>query len=520
MEEQPKISEKEQRIRNIAMLYYSRQDVRKYLLEFSKNRECVPRYFEGFGTRPDTFQYDSDILELAKRGATSFHCSEELWQDPLLLSTSMKESEIKQNRIGWDLLIDVDSKYFDYSKAYAEVLIEVLKAHGVKHIGVKFSGSKGLHVIIPNKAFPQELSGKKTCEMFPEWPRLICKYLSSKVAEKLKNKILDLGISNETQDKQLEYYCLKCNETAEKKLQVSVKCPKCKTKMQFSSDAFHSKRVIRCSICSFELTSIIKKAFESEIPENGSDKQEFFICSKCQKDSIKNRDNFKQRIASKHIDADLVLVSPRHLFRMPYSLHEKTALASVVINSDKIHEFNMQDANPLRVQVRDFIPDSEEGEALHLLREALDFKPREEQNQSSVSTTNLGEKKFADIIIQNLTPDLYPPSIKKILEGAMDDGKKRALFILLSFFFSLKLSQEQISSIIAEWNAKNKEPLRDGYIKAQLSWYSKNKGKLPPNFDKSYYRDIGIIPTPDEIRTKNPVSYVIKKYLSGRGYKK
>ena len=150
----------------------------------------------------------------------------------------------------------------------------------------------------------------------------------------------------------------------------------------------------------------------------------------------------------------------------------------------------------------------------------MDFKPREEHNQSSVSTTNLGEKKFADIIIQNLTPDLYPPSIKKILEGAMDDGKKRALFILLSFFFSLKLSQEQISSIIAEWNAKNKEPLRDGYIKAQLSWYSKNKGKLPPNFDKSYYKDIGIIPTPDEIRTKNPVSYVIKKYLSGRGYKK
>ena len=44
---------KEERIRKVAPLYYLRPDIRKAMFEFSKNRECVPRYFEGFGKRPD-----------------------------------------------------------------------------------------------------------------------------------------------------------------------------------------------------------------------------------------------------------------------------------------------------------------------------------------------------------------------------------------------------------------------------------------------------------------------------------
>ena len=202
IEEKIEVSEKEQKIRKIALFYYSRPDIRKAMFEFSKNRECVPRYFEGFGKRPDAFQYDSDILELAKKGATSFHSSEELWQDPLEISTDLKEDEIKKLRIGFDLLIDVDSKYLDYSKLYAEILVDVLKAHGIKNIGVKFSGSKGLHLIITWKAFPQEMSDKKTCDMFPEWPRLICQYLHAKVSERLKEGVLDIHEEDKSQSKE------------------------------------------------------------------------------------------------------------------------------------------------------------------------------------------------------------------------------------------------------------------------------------------------------------------------------
>ena len=71
---------KEQRIRGLTQLYYSKQEVQKAIFEFSRHKEVCPRYFEGFGKRPDVLQYPGDIFELVKKGATSFHCSEEIWQ--------------------------------------------------------------------------------------------------------------------------------------------------------------------------------------------------------------------------------------------------------------------------------------------------------------------------------------------------------------------------------------------------------------------------------------------------------
>src|SRR3989344_3951038 len=114
---------KEQRIRDITLMYYARPEVRKALYEFSKNRETVPRYYEGFGKRPDAFQYENDILEQVKRGATSFHCSQELWSDPLELATQMSRLDANELRIGWDLLLDIDSPYLEYSKIYTKLLI-------------------------------------------------------------------------------------------------------------------------------------------------------------------------------------------------------------------------------------------------------------------------------------------------------------------------------------------------------------------------------------------------------------
>ncbi len=150
MEENPK-SFKEQRIRNITQLYYSRPDIQKAIFEFSQNREISPRYFEGFGKRPDSFQYPGDIFQLAKKGATSFHCSEELWEDPLKIVTGMTEREYNEIRIGWDLLIDIDCKWFDYSKLAANSIIETFKQHNIKNIGVKFSVSGDTPVLAKNK---------------------------------------------------------------------------------------------------------------------------------------------------------------------------------------------------------------------------------------------------------------------------------------------------------------------------------------------------------------------------------
>ncbi|MEK6847726.1 MAG: hypothetical protein AABX50_01215, partial [Nanoarchaeota archaeon] len=100
----PSVAEfKEERIKKITHLYYSRKDIQKAIFQFSANREIAPSYMmEAFGKRPDTFQYPGDIFELVKNGATSFHCSEELWQDPLKIVTGMNEKQLNGLRIGWD----------------------------------------------------------------------------------------------------------------------------------------------------------------------------------------------------------------------------------------------------------------------------------------------------------------------------------------------------------------------------------------------------------------------------------
>jgi DNA primase catalytic subunit len=492
------VSQKEERIRKIIMLYYSRQDIRKVLFEFSKNRECVPRYFEGFGKRPDTFQFDSDILELVKKGATSFHCSEELWQDPLNLTLSMSSEEQKQLRIGWDLLIDVDSKYIDFSKIYAELVIQALKSHGVKNFGIKFSGSKGWHIIVPSKAFPKEISGKITREMFPEWPRLICAYINSQISSRLKERISEIS---ENKKDLLEVYCIKCNNKPENKTRISFTCPFCKTKIQNILEVFERKRKIRCPNCQIEMIE--------------QEKIDLQFCNNCKIDSIKNPQNFKERVQSKHIDADIILVSPRHLFRMPYSLHEKTSLASVVISEEELKDFDMlRDANPITIKPKPFIKECEEGEASGLLRAALEFKIPEDKivPDYNKSTEEFGNKVYKDFILKNFSHSLFPPVIQKILEGIKSDGRKRALFILLSFFNSLKMPIEQIAKEIQEWNKKNYEPLREGYVKSQIIWYERQKTKkLPPNFDKPYYKDLGFPPSQEELKYKNPVNYTIKK---------
>ncbi len=194
--EKPEKSIKEQRVRNMTHLYYSNPEIQKAIFEFSKNREVCPRYFEGFGKRPDSFQYVGDIFELVKKGATSFHCSEELWSDVLKLSTDMKPKELDNLRTGWDLLIDIDSKYIDYSKIACQLIIKVLNFHGVKNLGVKFSGSKGFHIIVPWKAFPQRTNESKTSDMFPEWPRIIVQYLNSQIKRQLIEKISELERPN------------------------------------------------------------------------------------------------------------------------------------------------------------------------------------------------------------------------------------------------------------------------------------------------------------------------------------
>ncbi|HDK42477.1 MAG TPA: hypothetical protein ENG87_03800, partial [Candidatus Pacearchaeota archaeon] len=245
------------------------------------------------------------------------------------------------------------------------------------------------------------------------------------------------------------------------------------------------------------------------------DKKKFIIfyeCGKCQKNSKNNQNNFSTAIEADLFELmglDLALVSPRHLFRMPYSLHEKTALASVVIDIEELENFELKDASPMKIKIKDFMPKAQEGEAKELVLQALDWysinKPKEIREKIT--------GKFADykpIKLSNLSEANFPPCIKKILQG-IDDGKKRSVFALINLFRSIGMERDELEKRIYDWNKKNKVALKEGYIKSQLSWTYRRKPVMPSNC-REFYQGIGVCQPDDFCKLiKNPVNYVVRK---------
>jgi len=174
--------------------FYKREDIQKEIIEISKDREVVARFNDFFGKRPDLLQYESDILELAKSGATSFHCSEELWKNVLHLKPSMAKKDLDSLRKGWDLVLDVDCKYLEYSKIAADLIIKLIKSKGIKSVSAKFSGGTGFHIGVPFEAFPSKIKTTKVIDIkdyFPEGVRIIASYIKATIKEKLAAEILN-----------------------------------------------------------------------------------------------------------------------------------------------------------------------------------------------------------------------------------------------------------------------------------------------------------------------------------------
>jgi len=499
-----------------ALSHYARKDIQQAMFEFCKHRESVANFNNKFfAKRPDTFDYPSDIVNAARQGATSFHCSEELWQNPLDINTDMTPEQYNEIKIGWDFLVDIDSPFLDYGKIAARLIIKELESHGIKNFGVKFSGGKGFHIIIPFKAFPEELNGELTKDHFPEWPRLIAGYIFSRIKQPMNKEILSLTSREKLKEKGelvSEHLCPKCgNPTIKKKIwkyrcpdikckselegftkkRVAMLCPSCNAKMNIVNE----REVDFCESCKISTAKLeAKSSYGGEIRKNKI--EEFKV-----EDTIKSTED----------SVDVILVSSRHLFRAPYSLHEKTAFASIVLDKDQIENFKPSDADPLKItKTKSFMPNCEPGEARELLLESLswgkDNAPKEKPKKY--------EGKGIDMQGLTVTESMYPPVIQKILKGIPQDGRKRALGLLLSFFTSLEFPIDFIEEKIEEWNNKNYQPLKQGYIKSQIAWSIKNK-RLPPNYDKPIYKEFGIR-SPPEPGMKNPINYTIKRAMRAK----
>ena len=402
--------------------YYSRQDITKEMISIANNREIAIKYSEQFGKRPDILQFPDDIRKQARNGATSFHCSEELWRDPLALDSSLSKGDLDDLRIGFDLVLDIDCKILSWSTLCARIIIDYMKTLGITCASLKFSGGTGWHIGLRHEALGLVATS------FPETPQIVARYLKNVI----KNDLAEAILRKEGDIKNIV-------EKSNKK----------------RGDLFEGNNFNPFSV----------------------------------------------------LELDTILISSRHLFRMPYSLNEKTWLVSVPIAEKDLEAFNISSAKPQNVKITGikFLgTNAKTGEASQLVIEAWDWYNRTKHKTDS--SEKQAEKNIVEY--ENKVPeDKFPPCIKLILKG-MTDGKKRALFALINFLSNAKWTPIEIENKIYEWNKINPKPLKEGYIKAQISYYTRQTSTYPPPNCKEYYEDLGVC-KPDEIcrRIKNPLTY-------------
>lgn len=490
------------------LLHYKRKEIQQAIIDNSLNAEVGIRYADkGFGKRPDALVYPNDVIELVKKGATSFHISEEHWKNPMQLKPELKQEELDSLRTGWDLIIDVDFELWEGTKIIADAIVRALRNHGIKSVSAKFSGNKGFHIAVPFESFPEKVYGKETRTLFPEATRrilsYICQYIDSPENNyELSRRIMGIKgfVELKNADKNLvALICGKCGNKAELKTKkTEFICPGCEKKIVSEGDA----RFMICEKCKVHMKRI-------ETTQTNR-------CKKC------GSRNFIEKV---NLAIDAVLISGRHLYRSVYSLHEKSGLASVPVNPEKILEFDKSMAKPTGLNVGNirFLDRKSivAGEANTLLVQAFDYKPRIEEEKKKQ-----GLEKDFEIFQNAVSPDFFPPCMLKILQG-IEDGKKRSVFIMTNFLTSVGWNHEDVEKLLTEWNKKNREQLREVNITGHLRYHKKlGKKVLPPNCSNDMYYKAFNVCFPDELcaRIKNPVQYVrLKtKYLkkSKRNVKK
>ncbi|MDD5332026.1 MAG: hypothetical protein PHE43_04395 [Candidatus Nanoarchaeia archaeon] len=419
------------------LAYYSRRDIQKKIVAQAKNKEVGVQYStNGFGKRPDMLMYESDVSELARNGATSFHISEETWSNPLDLKPGMNQKQLDSLRIGWDCILDVDTKFIEYSKLCGSFLMDAIKFHDIKNVYSKFSGGSGFHIGISSKSFPESVDDKPTKILFPEGIRAISEYLKSMIRKPLSESILSINTLEE------------------------IKTSTGKTEKEL-------------------------------IKENKFDPFEV-------------------------IGIDSVLISPRHLYRCAYSINEKTNLVSIPVDNPK--NFKIKNAQIKNIDPEvGFISSFEPGEAKSLIIQAMEFKySQKEYKTKMLQPVNQEIKEIKEFEIPKIAikEDYFPPCIKQMLKGIPKDGRKRAVFVLINFLKQMGWSLDEIEKRLLEWNESNYEPLREGYIRSQITWQRKtNQNIMPPNCsNEAYYKDLGVnCDDPLCRRVKNPVNYVFIK---------
>lgn len=211
----------------------------------------------------------------------------------------------------------------------------------------------------------------------------------------------------------------------------------------------------------------------------------------------------------------------RHLFRLPYSLNEKTWLASLPVSPNELNSFRPEYASPekaVRYEPRHFLKNG--GKADELIVAAVDWH--------AAQTREAEKKPMPKKRHTKEVPETsFPPCIRLVMSG-LSDGRKRSILVLINFLQQMNWPWEKIEAAVREANAKNSPPLPETYVNTQLAWFRRRAESgnklLPPNCaNEAFYVSYGVCRPDDvcrggtnEIMIKNPAVY---PYL-GKWFKK
>ena len=269
-------------------------------------------------------------------------------------------------------------------------------------------------------------------------------------------------------------------------------------------------------------------------------------------DDLKKRSGSVHELMEELDDPNIPTLSPyhfvdiennwgeRHLFRLPYSLNEKSWLVSVPLSRNEMERFKMEHASAervLRYKPQEFLPNT--GSIDVLLDEAVRWNilPEDQRTEKSFSErfdiyttqpkTKRQRRPQAAREIREVPIEAFPPCVKLIADG-LADGRKRAILVLVNFLQQMNWPWEKIEAAVREANSKNRPPLPETYVNAQLNWFKRSieagRSLLPPNCsNETFYRSFNIC-QPDErckrgtqeIQIKNPVSYPFSLPLTKR----
>lgn len=495
-----------------ALKYYKRREVQEAIIRHAAQREVSPRYGNGFGKRPDLLENPADVLEFAKRKATSFHCSEERWQNPMQIATGMSRKDANELRVGWDLVLDIDAQDWEIARLTAWLFLQALEQHGIGCASVKFSGNKGWHIGVPWEAFPRAIVDHEgndilLSDLFPDMPKRIAEYLVEYIGDTRNGLVKiqedEIVFAGRVKDN-LAKIASKVGK--EKKDILETYCPSCRKAVQRSGVQYG----LHCQSCG----SRAGKRYTQE--EKAVIESDELVCRKCRhmmdfylasrgRGCTHSPSSYQQRFKiTEVIEFDTILLASRHLYRMPYSLHEKSGLSSVVIDPEDVLSFRKEMADPGAISLTKTFLDpamTREDEAGQLVSMAWTMdeeKPAQHSEQYDVPDEAIPEEHF-------------PPCMKRILAG-LTDGRKRALFALVNFLQTVGWPPEMIRERIYAWNDANQEPLRETVIKSHLHHHLGKKEKiLPPNC-MQFYRELGVC-FPDDLcrMIRNPTQYARKK---------